>query len=370
MTNGKIFLLNDNGKTLTPMTETGYITEGDLQTFLAEHPDLLPGDQISPESPRRWLLVAREMGIPGAVHETGRWSLDHLFLDQDGTPTFVECKRSQDTRARREVVAQMLDYAANGIEYWSLDRLRQSAAETAQRRGLDLDQAILDLFSPDEERTVEEYWQTVEANLRNGKVRLIFVLDQASRELRRLVEFLNEKMADVEVLIVEIRQFLGEAQTALVPRVLGITEHARSTKTETNKSQRKIDRSFVVESASPDSAPVFLHFLDAASATGCKISWGTKGFSVRAYNTEQAQWFTFVLAWPTNNDMNFYMRDLPLPPDEVKALRQTILNSGFFSESGYHTLSAPINATTRDEVIRLYNMIMEKFTSVSPGGLA
>jgi hypothetical protein len=37
MTNGKIFLFNDNGKTLTPMTETGYVTEGDLQTFLADH---------------------------------------------------------------------------------------------------------------------------------------------------------------------------------------------------------------------------------------------------------------------------------------------------------------------------------------------
>jgi hypothetical protein len=206
MNTGKIFLLNDNGRTLTPMTEAGYVAEGDLQTFLADHPDLLPGDQISPESPRRWLLVAREVGIPGAVHETGRWSLDHLFLDQDGIPTFVECKRSQDTRSRREVVAQMLDYAANGIEYWSLDRLRQSATETADKRGISLDQLILELFEEGDECTVDEYWQKVEANLRAGKVRLIFVLDQASRELRRLVEFLNEKMADVEVLIVEIRQ--------------------------------------------------------------------------------------------------------------------------------------------------------------------
>ena len=56
--------------------------------------------------------------------DQNRWSLDHLFLDQEGIPTFVECKRSTDTRARREVVAQMLDYAANGLQYWSMERIQ------------------------------------------------------------------------------------------------------------------------------------------------------------------------------------------------------------------------------------------------------
>ena len=106
MKNAKIFLVEGKRK-LTPMTETAYEREDDLQALLADYPDLLPGDQIDPENPRRWLLVARELGVPGSEEETGRWSLDHLFLDQDGTPTFVECKRAADTRARREVVAQI-----------------------------------------------------------------------------------------------------------------------------------------------------------------------------------------------------------------------------------------------------------------------
>jgi hypothetical protein len=352
MTNGKIFLLNDNGKTLTPMTETGYVTEGDLQTFLADHPDLLPGDQIDPESPRRWLLVAREMGIPGAVHETGRWSLDHLFLDQDGIPTFVECKRSQDTRARREVVAQMLDYAANGIEYWSLDRLRQSAAETAQRRGLDLDQAILDLLSPDEERTVEEYWQTVEANLRSGKVRLIFVLDQASRELRRLVEFLNEKMADVEVLIVEIRQFLGEAQTALVPRVLGITEQARSQKE--SAKQPKIDRRFVMTQCSPEAWPFYEFMLDTSTDSGLLVGWGSKGFSIRATYPPAKQPFSIAYGLPVQDQCQLYFGQMPGPAPVWAELKATMLKMGNFKSSGQHTLTAPVNADTVESLKRAY----------------
>ena len=53
-----------------------------------------------------------------------RWSLDHLFLDQEGIPTLVEVKRGTDTRIRREVVGQMLDYAANAIVYWPVEELR------------------------------------------------------------------------------------------------------------------------------------------------------------------------------------------------------------------------------------------------------
>jgi hypothetical protein len=166
MSEAKIFLLGDGDENLVPMTATPYATEDVLQALLARYPDLLPGDQIDPENPRRWLLVSREMGVPGDEGETGRWSLDHLLLDQDATPTFVECKRASDTRGRREVVAQMLDYAANGIEYWSMDRLRQAAAETATKAGKSLDEEIRRLLG-NQDAEVEPFWQRVEENLRS-----------------------------------------------------------------------------------------------------------------------------------------------------------------------------------------------------------
>ena len=88
MKGAKIFLVDDSGE-LTPMTETAYGREVDLQELLASYPDLIPGDQINSEEPRRWLLVAREQSVPSKENETGQLSLDHLFLDQDGVPTFV-----------------------------------------------------------------------------------------------------------------------------------------------------------------------------------------------------------------------------------------------------------------------------------------
>ena len=99
-TSSKIFFLPDGQESLTELTEASYANEDLLQAILARYCDLLPGDQIDPESPRRWLLISREMAVPDSQVGSDRWSLDHLFLDQDATPTFVECKRSSDTRGR------------------------------------------------------------------------------------------------------------------------------------------------------------------------------------------------------------------------------------------------------------------------------
>lgn len=109
-----VFVLNDTN-TLVSLEAAHFASEDDFQVLLAKFPELLAGDQIDPSNPRRWVLVRREAAIPSEENGGGRWPLDHLFLDQDGVPTLAEVKRQTDTRIRREVVGQMLDYAANCV---------------------------------------------------------------------------------------------------------------------------------------------------------------------------------------------------------------------------------------------------------------
>lgn len=120
MANDSFYLMSGGG--LVEMRNEPYESEDLLQELLAKHPDLLAGSQLNADVPRRWLLVGRG-GLPGGEGEGGRFSLDHFFIDQDGIPTLVEIKRSTDTRFRREVVGEMLEYAANGSKYWPTDRL-------------------------------------------------------------------------------------------------------------------------------------------------------------------------------------------------------------------------------------------------------
>ena len=92
---GRIYLPS-NGSKLIAIDEAWYDSESLLQKLLADYPDLLAGDQTNADEPRRWLLVTREMAVPGEQDGGGRWSIDHLFLDRAAIPTLVEVKRSTD----------------------------------------------------------------------------------------------------------------------------------------------------------------------------------------------------------------------------------------------------------------------------------
>ncbi len=97
-----IYIIKDNQ--LTRMQQQEYLSEDQLQPLLEEHPELIPGDVIDTDNPRKWLLVNSEMGVPDNNDSGSRWSIDHLLMDQDAIPTLVEVKRASDRRIRREVV--------------------------------------------------------------------------------------------------------------------------------------------------------------------------------------------------------------------------------------------------------------------------
>jgi len=216
---GGVFLIQDDGQ-LVEMGEQPYGSEEKLQELVAKYPNLLAGSQIDPAAPRRWLLVSREVGIPGEEYGSAHWAIDHLFVDQDAIPTLVEVKRSTDSRIRREVVGQMLDYAANGTAYWQIDALRAAFNANCEKKDLDPDDEVAK-FVEEGEADPEAFWQRVRDNLRAGKVRMIFVADAIPAELQRIVEFLNRQMDPAEVLAVEIKQYTRGNLRTLVPRVIG-----------------------------------------------------------------------------------------------------------------------------------------------------
>lgn len=239
---GKIYLRQPDGS-LRTMTESPFDSEDLLQRLLEEYPDLLAGEQMNLDSPRRWLLVRREMGVPDEAGAANRWSVDHLFLDQEGVPTLVEVKRSTDTRIRREVVGQMLDYAANAVLYWPIQELRSHWETLCQARNLLPEDAVRELQGDlgDPGHQLEAFWEAVKTNLQAGRIRLVFLADSIPPELRRVVEFLNGQMDPAEVMAVEVKQFIGEGLQSLVPRVVGQTATAQIRKSGGTAPARQWD---------------------------------------------------------------------------------------------------------------------------------
>ena len=233
---GGIFVIQDDDQ-FVELAEQGYASEDLLQRWLAEHPNLLAGNQIDSANPRRWLLVSREIGMSSDETDVGR--VDHLFLDQDGVPTLVEVKRSSDTRIRREVVGQMLDYAANAVVHWPVERLRARYETRCEAMGLVPEEELQALIGL--EADPDQFWKQVQDNLQVGRIRLIFVADVIPIELRRIVEFLNQQMSPAEVLAVEIRQYVGQGLRSLVPHVVGQTVEAQQKKSGSTTPKRRWD---------------------------------------------------------------------------------------------------------------------------------
>jgi hypothetical protein len=166
------------------------------------------------------------MPVPDPGTAADRFNLDFLFADQEAIPTLVECKRFASTEARRQVVGQMIEYAANGHYYWSKDRLRDYAEESAKNRGRTLDAALGDLQGPEGD-SPEEFFNQVQQNLREDRLRIVFFLEDSSPALRSVIEFLRKHMALTVVLLVEARQYTLNGTLIVVPTLFGYTEEAR-----------------------------------------------------------------------------------------------------------------------------------------------
>jgi hypothetical protein len=292
----------------------------ELQRILERNPDLLPGEQIDQNDPCQWLVVGREIAVPDPESGTDRWSLDLFFVDHNAKPTLIECKRFHDTRSGREVVAQMLDYAANANYYWSKEDLRAAAESTANSQGKSLESQLAQ-FTDDEP---DQFFQRVEDNLREGQIRMVFFLEEAPWQLRSIVEFLNRQMERSEVLIVEARQYEDGGTRIVVPSLFGYTEEARRVKrTVTVSSQKRMKwdkESFsiaVSENLGREDGSKLMGFVDALENLGATLAWGTGAVS----GSVNPKWTTYckrsVLTARTDGGLSLNFHWLNIDDSEI-----------------------------------------------------
>lgn len=213
--------------TLTRMMPGQPASENEIQEMIASHPEMVTGSDDS------LLLIQRECAIADKTDGSWRWSLDHLFVTREARPVLVEVKQASNTQLRREVVGQLVEYAANAVVYWTRDTIRTSFLKTCDDNEDVAAERLRDFLEGVEQTGPFEpdlFWNRVEANLRAGELTMVVVADQIPRELTRIVEFLNEQM-DATVQAVELRWFVAEnGMKTLVPRIIGATERAAGKK--------------------------------------------------------------------------------------------------------------------------------------------
>ncbi|WP_338672573.1 hypothetical protein V1460_05980 [Streptomyces sp. SCSIO 30461] len=272
MTDQSVFVLGSDLQALEP---AAFETEAEFQELLARHPRVLDFGSLADGQPLRLVLVAREMGVPTSAETGPAYWLDHLFVDADGVPTLVEVKRASDTRIRREVVGQMLDYAANGARHWPGALLQRSFEETCAADGRPLEESYGDLLG---DRSPVEFWTMVEERLAAGRMRLLFVADRIPLELRTIVEFLNRQMRQTDVYAVELTQYRGDGDLrVLVPRIHGevaMVAKSPSSRLATQRTTRYEMDAAIRTRLVPEHRRIATALLDHAVAKG-RLEGGT-----------------------------------------------------------------------------------------------
>lgn len=277
------------GKSVTKLEVQQHLSEKfHLQDLVAREPRLIPGEQIDPEDPRRWVVLAREVQIPEPDTGKVNWSLDLLLADQDATPTLVECKLDQNHESRREVLGQMIEYAANAQYYWPLEEYRSALMTQIEACAAEIGQSIDDRvqqISPD--TSVDAFVQSFYAKLLTNDFRLILVVDRASRRLKSSVEFINRQLQNIDFFIVEMKHASDDTGMFVAPQVFGYNEEVRIRKAVASKqlrtAERGVDRRWDVdrfravfeESApKPELADRVLAFREKLSDAGLSLDWG------------------------------------------------------------------------------------------------
>ena len=165
-----------------PFHEKAY-PESWLQQLLFDHPTLIPIVEIEPIFEG---LIPLGMEVP-----TDTGPIDLIFMNSEGYLTLVETKLWRNPEARRQVVAQIVDYAQHVAE-WSYEDLKNAilrAKKCGTDEAIDPMLALANEYSEgiDERRFIDR----VSRNLRLGRFLLLIVGDGIREGVEKITNYLQ-----------------------------------------------------------------------------------------------------------------------------------------------------------------------------------
>lgn len=220
------FLINKDtsGQRLQPIEskEHGY-NEAWLQELLRTQPDILPVAEIEP--------IFFPMMPIGREVATGTGAIDNLFISHRGYLILVETKLWRNPEAKREVVAQVIDYGSV-LSKWNLDRLNDATKEyTKKYAGAEF--SLIDWVEKQMgpvEGGKDFFEDTVAKNLRLGRILALIVGDRIRQSLVEMLSYVVNKYPGLamDVALVELQAYRIEKgrnwPLLVVPRIISRTE--------------------------------------------------------------------------------------------------------------------------------------------------
>jgi len=147
--------------------------------------------------------------------------IDLLGIGTSGSVSVMECKLARNPQSRREVVGQVLDYAA-----WLWESSMADVADAfRQRRGIDPFRLLAERASARGDEYDEEACRAALSRaLDVGDFRLLIAVDQFTPELRRIIQYVNQRSGSgggVRIVALAFPRFSDDSAEILVPEAYG-----------------------------------------------------------------------------------------------------------------------------------------------------
>lgn len=242
---GKFVLFDDAGKLETGeqvyLGELKGKNEAWLRDMLFENPEIIPVDDIDPTF-GPLVPVCKEL-------RTDAGQIDALFINERGRLTIVECKLWKNPQARREVVAQTLDYIS-ALCRWSYADLQKWVVNNVGGKG-----NIPFEFVRKHNGTAlreQQFVDAVSRSLREGRILVLLAGDGIREGVQSLTELVNRSATRAFTFgLVEVALYqFGKNRFAIQPRVLAKTEMI--TRQMTFVSMKGEGGSYIIEDESEE----------------------------------------------------------------------------------------------------------------------
>jgi hypothetical protein len=152
--------------------------EAFVQSLVFDHPDVVPMLDIEPAF-TPLVSVCTELATPAGY-------VDNVWVTPSGGLVLGECKLVRNPQARREVVAQALDYA-RAIAAWGYEDLEREVRRALKDPAASIWKLVEEATDLDEHQFVD----AVERRLRTGRLMILIIGDGIQEGVEALTEHLQ-----------------------------------------------------------------------------------------------------------------------------------------------------------------------------------
>jgi hypothetical protein len=196
-----------------PIERRTFAQEELLEQLIHDSPEVIPLELGVDR-----VIYARQFDCPPG------YAIDLVGIGSDGSVTIVECKLARNRESKRQVVGQILEYAAGlwGMAIEDFER-RFIAADSRIQAGPGRSPFAVLTESSDDPALVEaEIRDRVAANLDAGRFRLLIAVDEISDQLQAIIRYLNGHAGgQLKLVALALPEFADDQTRVLVPTTFG-----------------------------------------------------------------------------------------------------------------------------------------------------